>query len=64
MAKFCGKCGTKLDEQTGKCPNCDKEIRNDTLTSDNNSGVNKNQKIKESNRKDEKKKKERNLKQS
>lgn len=24
MAKFCGKCGAKLDEQTGKCPNCDK----------------------------------------
>lgn len=23
MAKFCGKCGTKLDEQTGLCPNCD-----------------------------------------
>lgn len=27
MAKFCGKCGTKLDEQTGKCPNCEKEIK-------------------------------------
>lgn len=23
MAKFCGKCGTKLDEITGLCPNCD-----------------------------------------
>lgn len=23
MAKFCGKCGTKLNEQTGLCPNCD-----------------------------------------
>lgn len=23
MAKFCGKCGTKLDENTGFCPNCD-----------------------------------------
>lgn len=23
MAKFCGKCGTKLDEATGLCPNCD-----------------------------------------
>lgn len=22
MAKFCGKCGAKLDEQTGLCPNC------------------------------------------
>ena len=23
MAKFCGRCGAKLDEQTGLCPNCD-----------------------------------------
>lgn len=23
MAKFCGRCGTRLDEQTGLCPNCD-----------------------------------------
>lgn len=23
MARFCGKCGAKLDEQTGFCPNCD-----------------------------------------
>lgn len=23
MAKFCGKCGTRLDENTGLCPNCD-----------------------------------------
>lgn len=23
MAKFCGKCGTRLDEATGLCPNCD-----------------------------------------
>lgn len=23
MKKFCGKCGTKLDEKTGLCPNCD-----------------------------------------
>ena len=23
MAKFCGKCGAKLDEATGLCPNCD-----------------------------------------
>lgn len=23
MAKFCGKCGTKLDETTGLCPKCD-----------------------------------------
>ncbi len=26
MAKFCGKCGGKLDDVTGKCPNCDKAI--------------------------------------
>lgn len=25
MAKFCGKCGSKLDEGTGKCPNCEAE---------------------------------------
>lgn len=25
MSKFCGKCGTKLDENTGLCPNCDKK---------------------------------------
>lgn len=23
MTKFCGKCGAKLDETTGMCPNCD-----------------------------------------
>lgn len=23
MAKFCGKCGAKLNESTGLCPNCD-----------------------------------------
>ena len=25
MAKFCGKCGEKLDETTGLCPKCDME---------------------------------------
>lgn len=25
MAKYCGKCGSKLDEVTGLCPNCDAE---------------------------------------
>ena len=25
MAKFCGKCGSRLDESTGLCPNCDAE---------------------------------------
>ena len=23
MANYCGKCGSKLDEATGICPNCD-----------------------------------------
>ena len=23
MPKFCGKCGARLDEKTGLCPNCD-----------------------------------------
>ena len=23
LAKFCGKCGSRLDENTGLCPNCD-----------------------------------------
>ena len=26
MKKFCNKCGGKLDENTGKCPNCDVQI--------------------------------------
>lgn len=26
MQKFCTKCGSKLDEVTGKCPVCDKEL--------------------------------------
>ena len=25
MAKFCGKCGMKLDDATGLCPNCDED---------------------------------------
>ena len=28
MAKFCGKCGAKLDEATGLCPNCDADKLN------------------------------------
>lgn len=28
MAKFCGKCGAKLDETTGLCPNCDYKLKN------------------------------------
>lgn len=29
MAKFCGKCGAKLDEATGLCPNCDADKLNE-----------------------------------
>lgn len=43
MAKFCGKCGSPIDEKTGLCPNCDKK----TLSTGNNSNANKNSKIKE-----------------
>lgn len=28
MVKFCGKCGAKLDEATGLCPNCDADKLN------------------------------------
>lgn len=28
MAKFCKKCGSKLDEVSGKCPNCDADKLN------------------------------------
>lgn len=28
MAKFCGKCGCRLDESTGLCPNCDADKLN------------------------------------
>lgn len=28
MAKFCGKCGSRLDESTGLCPNCDADQLN------------------------------------
>lgn len=28
MAKFCGICGAKLDEQTGQCPNCARRQQN------------------------------------
>lgn len=28
MAKFCGKCGAKLDEAAGLCPNCDADKLN------------------------------------
>ena len=33
MAKFCGKCGTKLDETTGLCPICTTEHRRQPIDS-------------------------------
>ena len=35
MAKFCKKCGSKLDEVSGKCPNCDKVAEEKNTSSDN-----------------------------
>lgn len=32
MAKFCGKCGARLDEITGQCPVCNKSIHADKIT--------------------------------
>lgn len=34
MKKFCGKCGTRLDEKTGLCPNCDADKLNQDTASD------------------------------
>ena len=31
MAKFCGKCGAKLDDTTGLCPNCDADKLNERI---------------------------------
>ncbi|MEI3551483.1 MAG: zinc ribbon domain-containing protein [Acutalibacteraceae bacterium] len=44
MAKFCSKCGMKLNEQTGKCPNCDEKTKMDTASSDGNISINGNPK--------------------
>ena len=41
MAKFCSKCGMKLNEQTGKCPNCDEKTKMDTASSDSNISIRK-----------------------
>ena len=30
--EFCSKCGTKLDETTGLCPNCDKKKRKKSVS--------------------------------
>lgn len=32
MAKFCGKCGSKLDDVTGLCPRCDRDQLNAQLS--------------------------------
>lgn len=31
MPKFCGKCGNKLDDRTGLCPNCNKDELQKTI---------------------------------
>ena len=31
MPKFCGKCGSKLDDRTGLCPNCNKDELQKTI---------------------------------
>ena len=41
---FCSKCGMKLNEQTGKCPNCDEKTKMDTASSDSNISINGNPK--------------------
>ena len=44
MAKFCSKCGTKLNEKTGKCPNCDEKTKMDLSNSDGANSTNVNSK--------------------
>ena len=34
MAKFCGKCGTKIDQSTGLCPKCNAEKLKQTIDYD------------------------------
>ena len=48
MEKFCGNCGSKLDEMTGLCPKCDKK--------DNKKELRKQKKIEKKNLKKQKKK--------
>lgn len=40
MAKYCGKCGNKLDEKTGTCSRCEKKAESNNLTFDNDHAVN------------------------
>ena len=56
MAKFCSKCGMKLNEQTGKCPNCDEKTKMDTASSDSNISINGNPKEDQNIKKTENKK--------
>ena len=44
MANFCSKCGMKLNEETGKCPNCDEKTKKHTSSSDGDSSTNVNPK--------------------
>lgn len=40
MARFCGKCGSMLNVQTGKCPVCDKEVKIEIPAEVNNTVLN------------------------
>ena len=40
MAKFCCKCGMKLNEETGKCPNCDEKTKKHISSSDGDNSTN------------------------
>ena len=44
MAKFCSKCGMKLNEETGKCPNCDEKTKKHISSSDGDNSTNVNPK--------------------
>ena len=48
MAKFCSKCGMKLNEETGKCPNCDEKTKKHISSSDGDNSTNVNPKDDES----------------
>lgn len=44
MPKFCGKCGSQIDEGTGKCPKCDSNIEKKAIDNNTNSDFNRTKK--------------------